>query len=175
MSLSNTAKKVVEKYKKHRAKKFKTSHPTLNEEAQIPLPKVTVTGPPPLKHPSKIFREMMKSTKVVLPPLPESAPVPSLPARHCRYKLQYRPTKPGQLQHHREKGPPVSPARQPRYHLKEKLNILINKINTSAKDIHDEIQFIKQVPSHPRNRLKRKVKAIENNINIIKEIKNYSS
>ena len=95
MSLSNAAKKVVKKYKIHRAKKFKTSQSTLNEEAQIPPPKFTVTGPPPLKHPSKIFRKMMKSTKVVLPPLPESAPVPSLPARHPRYKLQNRPTKPG--------------------------------------------------------------------------------
>ena len=73
------------------------------------------------------------------------------------------------MQHPREKGPPVLPARYPRYHLKEKLNILVNKINTSAEDVHDEIQFIKQVPSHPRDRLKRK--AIENNINIIKEIK----
>ena len=78
------------------------------------------------------------------------------------------------MQHPREKGPPVPPARYPRYHLKEKLNILVNKINISAKDIHDEIQFIKQVPSHPRDRLKRKVKAIENNINIIKEIKTIS-
>ena len=31
MSLSNAAKKVVEKYKKYRSKKFKTSKPTLNE------------------------------------------------------------------------------------------------------------------------------------------------
>ena len=110
----------------------------------------------------------MKSTKLVLPPLPET-----LPATHSRYKLQNRPTKPWWLQHSREKlkkGLPVPPAWHPRHSLKEKLNVLINKINTSAKDIHDEMQFIKQVPSHPRDRLKRKVKAIEN-INIIKEIK----
>ena len=64
MSLSNAAKKVAEKYKKSRSMKFQTSQPTLDEEAQIPPPKVTVTSPPPLKHPSKVFREMMKSTKV---------------------------------------------------------------------------------------------------------------
>ena len=75
MSLHNVAKKVVEKYKKYRSKKFKTSRPTLNKEAQILPAKVTVTGPPPLKHPSNIFREMMKTTKVVLPLLPESGPV----------------------------------------------------------------------------------------------------
>ena len=70
-----------------------------------------------------------------------------------------------------KKGPPVPPARHPRYHLKEKLNTLVNKINNSDRDIQDKIQFIKKVPTHPRDRLKRKVKAIENNINIIKEIK----
>ena len=91
MSLNNAAKKVVEKYKKYRAKKFKTSQPTLNEEAQIPPPKVTITWQPPLKHPTKIFREIMKWT-VVLPPLSES-----LPATHPRYELQNRPTKPGRL------------------------------------------------------------------------------
>ena len=79
MSLSNAAKKVVEKYK-YRSKKFKTFQPTLNVEAQIPRPEVTVTGQPPLKHPSNIYIKMMKTTKVVLPPLPESGPVPGPPA-----------------------------------------------------------------------------------------------
>ena len=74
------AKKVVEKYK-YRSKKFKTFQPTLNEEAQIPPPEVTVTGLPPLKHPSNTYIEMMKTTKVVLLPLPESGPVPGPPAR----------------------------------------------------------------------------------------------
>ena len=92
--------------------------------------------------------------------------------RHPTYRLQNRPTKPGRLTEEKlKKGPPVPPARHPRYHLKEKLNTLVNKIINSARDIHDEIQFIKKVPRHPRDRLKRKVKAIENNINIIKEIK----
>ena len=95
-------------------------------------------------------------------------------SRYTRYILQNRPTKTGRLTEEKlKKGPPVPPPRHPRYHLKEKLNTLFNKTINSARDIHDEIQFIKKVPSHTRDRLKRKVKAIENNINIIKRNKNY--
>ena len=68
------------------------------------------------------------------------------------------------------KNKKVPPPIYPRERLKQKVAKLKQQLKQKTADLDDELKVIMVVPSNPRDSLQRKIKALEDQLVIIKQI-----